>query len=63
MRVSEFYGDDAKGNHKDNRNESFESIFPDGNTVHGNKNTDVDTDEKVKICVSFENSIFEIDAV
>jgi hypothetical protein len=44
-------------------NESFESILPDGSSINGVTNTNFDAGEKVKVCVTFENAIFGIDAV
>ena len=44
-------------------NESFESILPDGSSINGVTNINFNAGEKVKVCVTFENAIFGIDAV
>lgn len=56
-------GDDVQTLHKDNRNESIESTLPDGNIAHRTKNINFNAGEKMKIFVSFENSVVQVDAM
>jgi hypothetical protein len=53
----------AQANHHDDRNQSFESILPDGNVTNGTKNINFNADEKEKICASFENTAYDNNVV
>jgi hypothetical protein len=61
-------GDDVGANnfeaaYNDIRNESYESILPNDTFANEDTNINFDAGEKVKVCVSFENSVFGIDVV